>query len=96
MIDRFEGEVVVKLKEGVNDPPGNEVKRALHILGFTDVVGVKIGKLVSLTLQTDSSAQARDIIRQATEKLLCNPVMERYDITYVRRLRRVVPRKNED
>ncbi len=75
--------VVVTLKRSVLDPQGQAVGRALGALGFSEVQGVRLGKIIELTLsetggQDRISAQER--IKAMCEKLLANPVIEEYRI----------------
>ena len=75
--------VYVTLKPSVLDSQGAVVQRALAELGFTGVAGVRMGKYIELTLQTDDRARARAHVQQMGERLLSNPVIEtfRFDLT---------------
>ncbi len=68
--------VYVTPKEGVLDPQGQTVERALHSLGYGNVRGVRIGKYVELDIDTSSPAQAQRQIREMCDRLLSNPVIE--------------------
>ncbi len=68
--------VYVTLKEEVLDPQGDAVRRALRALGFEDVEGVRVGKLIEIELSAEDTAQARDELSQMCAKLLANPVIE--------------------
>ncbi len=72
--------VFVTPKVGVLDPEGRAVQRALNDLGYAEVQDVQIGKLVTLELETDDPKRARELVREICEKLLANPVIERYEI----------------
>jgi len=72
--------VRVKPREGVLDPEGRAVHRALGELGYELVSDVRIGKLIELELATDDPDQARALAREMCEKLLANPVIEQYEI----------------
>ena len=75
--------VYVTLKPSVLDSQGAVVQRALTDLGFTGVTGVRMGKYLEVTLQTDDRAQARAQVQQMGERLLSNPVIEtfRFELT---------------
>lgn len=62
------------------DPQGKAVNSSLHSLGLQAVQDVRIGKHITLTIEADSEDQANSIADSACQKMLCNAVMERYDI----------------
>jgi phosphoribosylformylglycinamidine synthase subunit PurS len=66
--------VLIRPKEGILDPQGQTVERALPALGFEGVSSVHVGRLVELTIEDES--QLPDIC----EKLLTNPLIEDYEI----------------
>lgn len=63
------------------DPQGKAVQEGLKNLGTTGVHDVRIGKHITLTVDADSSEQARALAEEACRKLLANPVMEEFEIT---------------
>jgi phosphoribosylformylglycinamidine synthase len=73
--------VHVRLKEGVLDPQGAAIGRALGQLGFAGVGEVRQGKLIELELDQADRAAAEAAVRQMCAKLLANPVIETYAIT---------------
>ena len=83
--------VYVTLKPSVLDAQGAVVQRALATLGFADVAGVRVGKCIEITLQTDDRARARAQLQQMGERLLSNPVIEnfRFDVEPATARRRV-------
>ena len=72
--------VHVTLKAGVLDPQGEAVRHALGTLGFEDVSGVRIGKVIELDLDDTDAANAEARVGQMCEKLLANTVIENYRI----------------
>jgi len=76
-------EVRVMLKNGVLDPQGQAIGKALGHLGFDGVDGVRQGKLIVLDLATDDRAAADAQARQMAEKLLANPVIEDFSVELV-------------
>jgi phosphoribosylformylglycinamidine synthase len=72
--------VTVMLKNGVLDPQGEAVRRALGTLGFEGVEGVRQGKVIELDLTQTDRASAEAEVRQMCEKLLANTVIESYRI----------------
>jgi phosphoribosylformylglycinamidine synthase PurS subunit len=66
--------------EGIADPAGRTIERALPALGFAGVADVRVGKLVRFRLEAEDEAAARDEVRQMCDRLLANPVIERAEI----------------
>ncbi|MGD9537013.1 MAG: phosphoribosylformylglycinamidine synthase subunit PurS [Alphaproteobacteria bacterium] len=72
--------VHVTLKNGVLDPQGKAIGRALAALGFDGVGEVRQGKLIELELDETDRGKAEAALRQMCEKLLANTVIENYAI----------------
>jgi phosphoribosylformylglycinamidine synthase subunit PurS len=69
--------VTVMPKDGVLDPQGQAVERALRQLGFEEVDGVRIGKRIELDVP---AADAEGTARKMCEQLLANPLIEDFTI----------------
>jgi phosphoribosylformylglycinamidine synthase subunit PurS len=65
---------------GVLDPQGATVERALPALGYANVSEVAIAKTIRLVLDADSEATARAQVDEMCERILANPVIERYTV----------------
>jgi phosphoribosylformylglycinamidine synthase subunit PurS len=74
--------VHVRLKDGVLDPQGAAIGRALAQLGFAGVGTVRQGKLIELELDRSGRAEAEAEVRAMCEQLLANPVIETYSVTF--------------
>jgi phosphoribosylformylglycinamidine synthase subunit PurS len=66
--------VLVRPKEGILDPQGQAVERALPALGFEGIENVTVGRLIELDVEDDAQLPA------LCEKLLSNPLIEDYEI----------------
>jgi phosphoribosylformylglycinamidine synthase PurS subunit len=66
--------VLIRPKQGILDPQGEAVERALPALGFAGVTNVHVGRLVELDVE--DAAQLEGMC----EKLLANPLVEDYEI----------------
>ena len=66
--------VLIRPKEGILDPQGKAVERALPALGFGGVRDVRVGRLVEL--EADDASHLEELC----EKLLANPLIEDYEI----------------
>jgi phosphoribosylformylglycinamidine synthase subunit PurS len=71
--------VLVRPKEGILDPQGDAVERALGHLGFA-VSGARVGKVVDLEVDAPDEAGARAQVEKMCEQLLANPLVESYEI----------------
>ena len=63
------------------DPQGKAVMGGLDNIGLAGIRDVRIGKNVSLQIESASEEQARQLAEEAARKLLANPVMEYFEIT---------------
>ncbi|MCX8250836.1 MAG: phosphoribosylformylglycinamidine synthase subunit PurS [Dehalococcoidia bacterium] len=75
----FVATVRVTLKPTVNDPQGLTIARALATLGFDSVDSVRAGKFIEITLDESDRVVAEKQVNEMCEKLLANPVIERYN-----------------
>ena len=81
---KFSAEVRVTLKEGIADPQGQTIERALPALGFDGVNDVRVGKHIELTVEADGPEAAEERVRRMCEQLLANPVIETFQVTIPR------------
>ena len=72
--------VRVTPKPEVLDPQGKAIQRASASLGYDAVRMVRQGKLFEIELEGDDPRRARELLAELCEKLLANPVIERYEI----------------
>lgn len=70
--------VYVTYRRGILDPQGDAVARSLAGLGFDDVSGVRIGKLIDIELRTTDRLVAERRVEDMCRRLLANPVIEDY------------------
>ncbi len=69
--------VLIRPKEGILDPQGQAVERALPALGFDGVSGVRVGRMVELEVDDP------DRVGEMCERLLANPLIEDYEVLLV-------------
>lgn len=79
----MKAKITVTLKNGVLDPQGKAIERALKGLGFDNASDVRQGKIIELKLNATDEAAARAEAEEMCKKLLANPVMENYSIEIV-------------
>lgn len=70
--------VYITLKEGISDPQGKTVLRALKALGYDEVADLRVGKYMELELDGDDRARLESRLGEMSEKLLANPIIEDY------------------
>jgi phosphoribosylformylglycinamidine synthase len=71
--------VLVRPKQGILDPQGAAVERALEHLGFA-VSDARVGKVVDLEVAGDDETAARAQVEKMCEQLLANPLIESFEI----------------
>lgn len=75
--------VHVGLKQGVLDPQGKAVADTLGRMGYDEVQGASIGKVIELDLDDGLAAEmAQKRVTEMCEKLLANTVIESYRIKF--------------
>ncbi len=67
--------------DGLADPEGLAVERALPALGFAGISEVRVGKAIRFVVEADDEAAACAVAGQLCEKLLANPVIERSSVS---------------
>jgi phosphoribosylformylglycinamidine synthase subunit PurS len=73
----------VTLKPVVLDPQGDAVLTGLHQLGFAGVSAVRVGKYLEVTLAAADQQSAEAAVHEMCDRLLANPVIERYNFDVV-------------
>ena len=66
--------MLIRPKEGILDPQGQAVERALPALGFEGVQNVHVGRLIELDVEDAGR------LPEMCERLLANPLIEDYEI----------------
>ncbi len=77
---RFEALVEVRLRQGISDPEGATIERALPALGFEGVSDVRVGKSFRFALEAPDEKTARELSQAMTDRLLANPVIEEAEV----------------
>lgn len=79
----MKAKVTVTLKSGVLDPQGRAIEGALKSLGWKGVNGVRVGKSIELEIDENDAESAKAVVQKMCEKLLANPVTEKYQIEII-------------
>ena len=75
--------VYVTPKQGILDPQGVTIERALPALGFDGVSGVRVGKFIELDVEVDGGSPdaVKAEVDEMCRKLLANPIIEDFTFT---------------
>lgn len=68
--------VDVTLRDGIADPEGATIERALPALGFSGVHRLRAGRSFRFDVEADDEARALEVAAALAERLLSNPVIE--------------------
>ncbi len=77
---KFRFAVDVMPKKEISDPQGQTVEKALPSLGYPGISEVRVGKRITLEVEAESEAAARELLERAAERVLSNPVIEEFAI----------------
>ena len=67
--------------EGMADPEGRTIERALPALGFSGVSSVRVGKVIAFDLEATDEGAARAAAEEMCARLLSNPVIQRAEVS---------------
>jgi phosphoribosylformylglycinamidine synthase subunit PurS len=73
---RYAVRVDVRHKQGVADPQGATIERALPTLGFDGIRGVSVGKSIRFEIEAADESAARAEVDDVVARFLTNPVIE--------------------
>ena len=61
------------------DPQGKAVTNNLPNIGLEQLTNVRIGTHITMDIEAGSREEAERLVGEACEKLLANPIMERFE-----------------
>lgn len=73
--------VLVRPKDGILDPQGDAVGASLRTLGF-GISDARVGRLVEVDVEAGTVEEARAQVDEMCKRLLANPLIESYEITF--------------
>jgi len=74
----MKAEIYVTYKDGILDPEGNTVRKALKSIGIKKVEMVRFGKYIEMEFDGATRAEAEKLADDACRKLLSNHNTETY------------------
>ena len=78
---KFIAEINVMPLKALLDPQGKAVSMSMKNIGFDEVSNVRVGKHITLEIESDTKEKALERVNEACQKILSNPIMEGYDYT---------------
>jgi phosphoribosylformylglycinamidine synthase PurS subunit len=78
---RFAASVDIMPKQGIADPQGQTIERALPSLGFPAIHEVRVGKRIELIVDAVDAGAAHASVHAACVRFLANPVIEDFQVT---------------
>ncbi|HEY6238982.1 MAG TPA: phosphoribosylformylglycinamidine synthase subunit PurS [Thermoplasmata archaeon] len=73
-------EVRVELKAGVMDAEAESVQKSLGLLGIQPITAVRTAKVFTLEFGEVDRDRAKELAREAVDRLLANPVIHRVSV----------------
>lgn len=70
--------VFITLKQGILDPQGKTLLRALKSMGYDEVEDLRVGKYMEIALEGSDAAVIEKRLGEMCESLLANPIIEDY------------------
>jgi len=78
---KFKASINIMPLEALLDPQGKAVSQSMDNLGITEVSNVRIGKHITLFVDSNDEKSASEAVEKACTKLLCNQIMESFKFT---------------
>lgn len=75
----YKATVIVKRRPTILDPQGKAAEQGAKLLGFDNVSQTRFGKYIEFNVNTDNEKDAEKEVKEYSEKLLTNPIMEDYE-----------------
>ena len=75
----YKATVIVKRRPKILDPQGKAAEQGAKLLGFDNVSKTRIGKFIEFFVNSNNYDDAEKEVKEYTEKLLANPIMEDFE-----------------
>ena len=79
---KFTAHINVMPQKALLDPQGRAVTSSMQNLNLQEIKNVRIGKHITLEIEAASIEIATEKVDEACKKLLANPIMETYEISW--------------
>ena len=74
----MKAKIFISLKEGILDPQGSTVNKALDSVGIDSINSIRMGKYIEMEFNSKDKDQISSIVKKSCNKLLVNPNTETY------------------
>ncbi len=78
---KFSVKINIMPQDALLDPQGKTVENNTSKLGIDNISDIRIGKHISLQIDSDNQNTAELTVKEICEKLLVNQITEQYDFT---------------
>ena len=78
---KFLVKINIMPQDALLDPQGKTVENNTSKLGIDNISNIRIGKHISLQIDSDSQNAAELTVKELCEKILVNQITEQYDFT---------------
>ena len=78
---KFKASIDIMPLEALLDPQGKAVSQSMDNLSLTEISNIRIGKHITLFVETSDENSAKKIVENACKNLLCNQIMESFTLT---------------
>ncbi|MCP5062821.1 MAG: phosphoribosylformylglycinamidine synthase subunit PurS [Ignavibacteriae bacterium] len=75
----YKATVIIKTRPDILDPQGKAAEQGAKLLGYTNVSKTRIGKYVEFFVNSTNKNDAESEVKEYSEKLLSNPIMEDFE-----------------
>jgi phosphoribosylformylglycinamidine synthase len=75
----YKATVIIRTRPDILDPQGKAAEQGAKLLGYTNVSKTRIGKFVEFFVNTNNTTEAEKEVKEYSEKLLSNPIMEDFE-----------------
>jgi len=77
----MKAKIIVRLKEGVLDPQGQTIQRALNKMGHPEITNLRQGKFFEIEIDgLENQEEVRRLMEEISRDVLCNPIIETFEI----------------
>lgn len=76
---KFIAEINVMPLKALLDPQGKAVSQSMKNIGFNEISNVRIGKHITLEIESESKEKALERVNEACNRILSNPIIEGYE-----------------
>ena len=80
----MKAKIYINYKDGILDPAGLTVSKALESIGIKGINNLSIGKCIEVELNCHTEKEATEIIEKSCTKLLANPNTEVYNYKIIK------------